>query len=65
MNLRPHLVVDESQAPSAVPSAEDRLHRKRSDTQEPTLVFSAEEMALLEAVLGQVSDPVNILEFYS
>ena len=57
-NLRQHLVVDGSEGPSVVPSAKDRLLDKRSDHQEPTLVLSSDEMAVLEAIFGQVElDP--------
>ena len=51
-NLRQHLVVDVSEAPSAVPKAKDRLLGKRSDQEEPTLVFSEDEVAVLEAIFG-------------
>ena len=54
-NVRPHLVVDGSiPSTSAIPHGKERLARKRSDATEPTLVFSAEEMELLETILGQV-----------
>ena len=53
-DVRSQLVVDESEATSQVPSAKDRLLRKRSDEPVPTLVFTPEEMAILEAILKQV-----------
>ena len=49
----PHLIVD-SAAPSGIPDARDRLLAKRSDATEPTLVFSDEEMALMDTILRQV-----------
>ena len=59
--VRDQLVVDASGAPYLIPSAKDRLLRKRSDEPIPTLVFSEEELALLETILGQVSwDPRNV-----
>ena len=39
----------------AVPGARDRIMAKRSDHQEPILVFSDEKIALLEVILGWVS----------
>ena len=60
MNLRANLVDDESST-SAIPNTRDRLYRKKSDTQDPSFVFSAEEMSLLEAVLGQANVPKNIM----
>ena len=54
-NLRVHLVVDGSEpSSSAVPQAKDRLLAKRSDHEEPTLVFNEDEMAVFGAIFGQV-----------
>ena len=60
-NLRQHLVVDGSEVPSVVPKARDRLLGKRSDHQDPTLVLSEDEVAVLEAIFGQVSHTYKLL----
>ena len=61
-DVRSHLVSESLEVPAGVPSARERLLRKRSDEPVPTLVFTEDEMATLNAIVSHVgSGKVNIL----